>query len=37
MSSTKREEEDQILHLDDLIQQHAYDECAHSSPPAIAF
>ncbi|KAJ7346899.1 hypothetical protein DFH08DRAFT_937277 [Mycena albidolilacea] len=26
MSSTKREEEDQILHLDDLIQQHAYDD-----------
>jgi hypothetical protein len=37
MSSTKCEEEDQILHLDDLIQQHAYDECAHSSLPQLPF
>ncbi|KAJ7838684.1 hypothetical protein B0H13DRAFT_2102825 [Mycena leptocephala] len=28
MTSHKCEEEEQILHLDDLIQQNAYDECA---------
>ncbi|KAJ7282910.1 hypothetical protein C8J57DRAFT_1173036 [Mycena rebaudengoi] len=32
MNPQKYEEVDQILHLDDLIQQHAYDECAVLCP-----
>jgi hypothetical protein len=28
MNAHKYEEDDQILHLDDLIQRNAYDECA---------